>query len=144
MEKLFYLRICSFVIFLLSLFQLCESFSDFSFFNPFEPFNQDNLLTIESLDELTSSSSSLNQVQNTFKSSTLNSSTLKSSKNSKRVIEDMEMEEPFTDLVSDDELASMNIKDLNRKLKERGIPKETIEKLKQRRRTLKNRKYATE
>ena len=35
-------------------------------------------------------------------------------------------------------------KDLNRKLKERGLPKETIEKLKQRRRTLKNRKYATE
>ena len=47
-------------------------------------------------------------------------------------------------IVSDDELASLNIKDLNRKLKERGLPKETIEKLKQRRRTLKNRKYATE
>ena len=45
---------------------------------------------------------------------------------------------------SDDELASLNIKDLNRKLKERGLPKETIEKLKQRRRTLKNRKYATD
>merc|ERR1711988_1811854 len=47
-------------------------------------------------------------------------------------------------IVSDDELASLNIKDLNRKLKERGLPKETIEKLKQRRRTLKNRKYATD
>merc|ERR1711988_1422852 len=47
-------------------------------------------------------------------------------------------------IVSDDELASLNIKDLNRKLKEKGLPKETIEKLKQRRRTLKNRKYATD
>ena len=44
----------------------------------------------------------------------------------------------------DDELSNLNIKDLNRKLKEKGMSKETIEKLKQRRRTLKNRKYATE
>merc|ERR1712004_606768 len=47
-------------------------------------------------------------------------------------------------IVTDDELASLNIKDLNRKLKEKGLSKETIEKLKQRRRTLKNRKYATD
>ena len=53
-------------------------------------------------------------------------------------------ENAFTSIVSDDELASLNIKDLNRKLKEKGLPKDTIEKLKQRRRTLKNRKYATE
>ena len=46
--------------------------------------------------------------------------------------------------MSDDELSNLNIKDLNRKLKEKGLNKETIEKLKQRRRTLKNRKYATE
>jgi hypothetical protein len=46
--------------------------------------------------------------------------------------------------MTDDELSSLNIKDLNRKLKERGLPKVTIEKIKQRRRTLKNRKYATE
>ena len=47
-------------------------------------------------------------------------------------------------LMSDEELSSLNIKDLNRKLKEKGLSKEAIEKLKQRRRTLKNRKYATE
>ncbi len=47
-------------------------------------------------------------------------------------------------MVNDAELSSLNIKDLNRKLKEKGLTKETIEKLKQRRRTLKNRKYATE
>ncbi len=47
-------------------------------------------------------------------------------------------------LMSDDELSGLNIKDLNRKLKEKGLPKQVIERLKQRRRTLKNRKYATE
>lgn len=46
--------------------------------------------------------------------------------------------------MSDDELSNLNIKDLNRKLKEKGLSKEMIEKLKQRRRTLKNRKYATD
>ena len=55
-----------------------------------------------------------------------------------------ELDESFNGIVTDDELASLNIKDLNRKLKEKGLNKETIEKLKQRRRTLKNRKYATE
>ena len=50
----------------------------------------------------------------------------------------------FVGNVTDEELATMSIKDLNRKLKEKGLSKETIEKLKQRRRTLKNRKYATE
>lgn len=53
-------------------------------------------------------------------------------------------ESAYADIVSDDELASMNIKDLNRRLKEKGLSKDVIEKLKQRRRTLKNRKYATE
>ncbi len=57
---------------------------------------------------------------------------------------DFELEPPFSDVVTDDELASLNIKDLNRKLKEKGLNKDLIEKLKQRRRTLKNRKYATE
>lgn len=47
-------------------------------------------------------------------------------------------------VMSDEELASLNIKDLNRKLKELGLPKAIVEKLKQRRRTLKNRKYATD
>ena len=46
--------------------------------------------------------------------------------------------------MTDQELSELNIKDLNRKLKEKGLPKQVIEKLKQRRRTLKNRKYATE
>ena len=55
-----------------------------------------------------------------------------------------ELGSQFNGIVTDDELASLNIKDLNRKLKEKGLSKETIEKLKQRRRTLKNRKYATE
>ena len=50
---------------------------------------------------------------------------------------------PFA-FMSDNELSSLNIIDLNRKLKEKGLSKEMIEKLKQRRRTLKNRKYATE
>ena len=100
---------------------------------------------------------------------------------------DLELEPPFSDVVTDDELAVLNIKDLNRfhsiitssqnlksfkmlwqmkkklqncslipksfkkffflffrKLKEKGLSKEMIERLKQRRRTLKNRKYATE
>lgn len=47
-------------------------------------------------------------------------------------------------LISDDELANLNIKDLNRKLKEKGLSKVEMEKVKQRRRTLKNRKYATD
>ena len=46
--------------------------------------------------------------------------------------------------MTDEELSSLNIKDLNRKLKEKGLSKQTIDKLKQRRRTLKNRKYATD
>lgn len=47
-------------------------------------------------------------------------------------------------LMSDEELSSLNIKDLNRRLKEKGLSKEAIDRLKQKRRTLKNRKYATE
>jgi len=50
---------------------------------------------------------------------------------------------PYT-IMTDQELSNLNIKDLNRKLKEKGMSKEMIEKLKQRRRTLKNRKYATD
>jgi len=46
--------------------------------------------------------------------------------------------------MTDEELSTLNIKDLNRKLKERGLQKGVIEKIKQRRRTLKNRKYATD
>ena len=62
----------------------------------------------------------------------------RSSKNS------LELDDAYAGIVPDDELSSLNIKDLNRKLKEKGLSKDTIEKLKQRRRTLKNRRYATE
>jgi len=47
-------------------------------------------------------------------------------------------------IMSDEELSGLNIKELNRKLKEKNLPKALVEKLKQRRRTLKNRKYATD
>jgi len=57
---------------------------------------------------------------------------------------DLEADHQFSDVITDEELSSLNIKDLNRRLKEKGLSKESIEKLKQRRRTLKNRKYATE
>jgi len=98
-------------------------------FNPFDAFNQD-LLALDRLED---------QVFTNPKEK------LQPSK----VVQDQEMEEvmeenAYSSIVTDDELASLNIKDLNRKLKEKGLPKETIEKLKQRRRTLKNRKYATD
>ena len=105
-------------------------------FNPFDAFNQD-LLSLDRLEEqvFQSNSKASDKIQNTNSSTT--------------VEESITMEEPmeenaWSSIVTDDELASLNIKDLNRKLKEKGLPKETIEKLKQRRRTLKNRKYATE
>jgi len=47
-------------------------------------------------------------------------------------------------VVTDSELASLNIKDLNKKLKSNGFTKEDMEKFKAKRRTLKNRQYATE
>ncbi|CAB4064254.1 MAFF_G_K [Lepeophtheirus salmonis] len=50
----------------------------------------------------------------------------------------------YGNIISDDQLSTLDIKDLNRILRDQGLPKETIEKLKQRRRTLKNRKYATD
>lgn len=62
----------------------------------------------------------------------------------KRMDNGVEESNALAHLMSDEELSSLNIKDLNRKLKERGLGKDAIEKLKQRRRTLKNRKYATD
>eukprot|EP00088_Acartia_fossae_P034582 TRINITY_DN3549_c0_g1_i3.p1 TRINITY_DN3549_c0_g1~~TRINITY_DN3549_c0_g1_i3.p1 ORF type:complete len:139 (+),score=26.83 TRINITY_DN3549_c0_g1_i3:56-472(+) len=46
-------------------------------------------------------------------------------------------------IVTDDELINIEIKELNKRIKEKGVSKELAIRLKQRRRTLKNRNYAT-
>merc|ERR1711972_1172048 len=46
-------------------------------------------------------------------------------------------------IISDPDLINIDIKELNKMLKERGISKELAVRLKQRRRTLKNRNYAS-
>jgi len=118
-------------------------------FNPFDAFSQDNLLALDSEQP---SNITVSNHQNTYNNSYHNNNTkgVTASKVAKITTDTLEDQQNMDDtnqyggIVSDDELASLNIKDLNRKLKERGLPKETIEKLKQRRRTLKNRKYATD
>ena len=50
---------------------------------------------------------------------------------------------PLTsDNISDEELVTFNVKELNRILKTRGLSREDVASIKQRRRTLKNRGYA--
>lgn len=61
---------------------------------------------------------------------------------------DLSMEDLLPDLetarvIDDKDLIDIEIKELNKKIKEKGITKELAVKLKQRRRTLKNRNYAT-
>ena len=132
----FLLRHWYFITFFPPFFQFSDCYSDLGLFNPFDAFNQD-LLSLDRLEEqvFQSNSKASDKIQNTNSSTTVEES----------ITMDEPMEEnAWSSIVTDDELASLNIKDLNRKLKEKGLPKETIEKLKQRRRTLKNRKYATE
>ena len=49
---------------------------------------------------------------------------------------------PPSDNISDEELVTFNVKELNRILKTRGLSREEVTNIKQRRRTLKNRGYA--
>ena len=49
---------------------------------------------------------------------------------------------PPSENISDEELVTFNVKELNRILKTKGLSREEVANIKQRRRTLKNRGYA--
>ena len=54
----------------------------------------------------------------------------------------MTSDPPKADNISDEELVTFNVKELNRILKTKGLGREEVANIKQRRRTLKNRGYA--
>lgn len=60
---------------------------------------------------------------------------------SEKLLQDLPLSPPPVD-ISDDELVTITVRDLNRQLKLRGLSRDDIVKMKQRRRTLKNRGYA--
>jgi transcription initiation factor TFIID subunit TAF12 len=139
------------------LLQFADCYSDLALFNPFDALNQDNLLGLDrggpegEEEDPQQPQQQQQQHQHQHQQQQQQQQQLfnqqqhfhSESAHSPLDMDSIEMDETFG-IVPDDELASVNIKDLNRKLKEKGLPKEMIEKLKQRRRTLKNRKYATE
>lgn len=57
--------------------------------------------------------------------------------------EDLQPDIEASRIISDEDLVHIEIKELNKKIKEKGVSKELAVRLKQRRRTLKNRNYAT-